>query len=262
MIAAELAFRLGGDLGFDDLHSVWHEIERLSPAHAGITASLLGSRSARDGVVVPLGPGSFGVEPGTGRPGGGPALVDLATDAGAGVEQPVPAPIDPMADPGIGSVETHGVPVTAVVGEDQVDEEDVELAGSPAQEAEPRPPMMRFEAADAAGHVPALDSYSLRLVATRTLWDNGTLLRHSPSLVSLSPPLRLRVNPYDLDRLGVRSGGQVRVISPRTSMVLEVRADVGVPRGSASLIFNLPGEGAADLIDATAPVTDVRIETL
>jgi NADH-quinone oxidoreductase subunit G len=255
MIAAELAFRLGGDLGFEDLPSVWTEIERLSPAHAGVTASLLARRSARDGVVVPLGAGSFGVEPGTGRPGGGPALVDLATDAGAGVEQPVPAPIDPMADPGIGSVETHGVPVTAVA----VDEEE---AAPVELDTAARPPMLRFGAGEAVGRVPILDSYSLRLVATRTLWDNGTLVQHSPSLASLPPPLRLRVNPYDLDRLGVRSGGQVRVISPRTSMVLDVLADTGVPRGSASLVFNLPRDGAADLMDATSPVTDVRIETL
>ncbi len=54
----------------------------------------------------------------------------------------------------------------------------------------------------------------------------------------------------------------MRAISPRVSMVLEVLADTGVPRGSASLIFNLPGEGAADLIDATSPVTDVRLESV
>ena len=45
-------------------------------------------------------------------------------------------------------------------------------------------------------------------------------------------------------------------------MVLDVVADSGVPRGSASVTFNLPGEGAADLIDATSPVTDVRLETV
>jgi hypothetical protein len=28
------------------------------------------------------------------------------------------------------------------------------------------------------------------------------------------------------------------------------------------LAFNAPGEGAAELIDATQPVTDVRIETV
>jgi anaerobic selenocysteine-containing dehydrogenase len=165
-----------------------------------------------------------------------------------------------MADPGIGSVEEHGVPVTAVA----IDDEEGEAAAgeSAAGESAVRPPMLRFEAGEAAGRVPILDSYSLRLVATRTLWDNGTLVQHSPSLASLPPPLRLRVNPYDLDRLGVRSGGQVRVISPRTSMVFDVLADAGVPRGSASLLFNVPGDGAADLMDATSPVTDVRIETV
>jgi anaerobic selenocysteine-containing dehydrogenase len=122
--------------------------------------------------------------------------------------------------------------------------------------------MLRFEAGEAAGQIPPLDSYSLRLVATRTLWDNGVLVQHSPSLAQLPPPLRLRVNPHELDRLGVQSGGQVRVISTRGRMVLDVLADSGVPRGSASLIFNLPGEGVADLIDATSPVTDVRIETV
>jgi hypothetical protein len=45
-------------------------------------------------------------------------------------------------------------------------------------------------------------------------------------------------------------------------MVLTVCAARGVPRGSASITFNQPGEGAADRIDATAPVTDVRVETV
>jgi hypothetical protein len=44
--------------------------------------------------------------------------------------------------------------------------------------------------------------------------------------------------------------------------VTTVVADTGVPRGSASLDFNLPGEGAADLIDAFQPVTEVRLESL
>jgi hypothetical protein len=44
-------------------------------------------------------------------------------------------------------------------------------------------------------------------------------------------------------------------------MVLEVVADAGVPRGSASLPFNLPSEPAADLIDGSLAVNDVRIET-
>ena len=322
MIASELAFRLGGDLGFDNLEDIWDEIERVAPSHRGATARLLGSRAAADGVVVPLAPGSWPGSPGTGRPGGGPAAHDMATDAGAGVEQAVPAPIDPMADPGIGSAETHGIPATAIASQDPAAGEvhapsgegvvsgstvgagavasgegaagasgssgssgsgsesgsgtgsasgagsgsggpgPVEPQGTLLATGPSRPRLLRFEAPGAGESLPKLDSYSLRLIAARSLWDNGTLLRHSPNLAALHPPQRLRVNPYDLDRLGVASGGQVRVISPRASLVLDVLADPGVPKGSASLTFNLPGEGPGDLIDAAASVTDVRLETV
>jgi len=110
--------------------------------------------------------------------------------------------------------------------------------------------------------VPKLDGYSLRLVAGRTLWDDGTHIRHSPSFAGLQPQLRLRVNPYDLDRLGLVSGDRVRTVSSRATLVLEVLAAAGVPRGSAALLFGLDGEGPGDLIDATTAVTDVRLETL
>ncbi|HEV3401267.1 MAG TPA: hypothetical protein VG078_05550, partial [Acidimicrobiales bacterium] len=59
-----------------------------------------------------------------------------------------------------------------------------------------------------------------------------------------------------------RPGDWVRVTSARASLVLEAAADPGVPRGSASVDFNQPGEGAADLIDATQLITDVRVETV
>ena len=111
MIASELAARLGVDLGFDSLEDIWDEIERVAPAHAGVTRGLLTARRARDGVVVPLGTWLTRRRAGHRTPRRRPRpSIDLATDAGAGVEQPVPAPIDPMADPGIGSVESHGDP--------------------------------------------------------------------------------------------------------------------------------------------------------
>ena len=50
MIAAELAFRLGADLGFTSPAEVWAEIERLSPAHAGITLEALDQEP--DGLLV------------------------------------------------------------------------------------------------------------------------------------------------------------------------------------------------------------------
>ena len=94
------------------------------------------------------------------------------------------------------------------------------------------------------------------------LYDDGVLVQQSPSLAPLVPGARLRVNPHDLDRLGVTTGDQVRVTSSRGSLTLDAVADSSVLRGSAVLQFNLPGPGAADLIDAGQPVTDVRVETV
>jgi hypothetical protein len=62
--------------------------------------------------------------------------------------------------------------------------------------------------------------------------------------------------------MGATTGDRVRVTSSRRSLVLDVMADPGVLRGSAVLVFNGPGEGAADLIDASQPVTDLRVETV
>ena len=98
MIASELAYRVGGDLGFDNLHDIWDEIERVSPAHAGVTNELLAGRSAKDGVVVPLGGTS-----------GSPV---------------VPSPLDPMAEPGIIAAETNWVSLmtSTLPGADQAGE--------------------------------------------------------------------------------------------------------------------------------------------
>jgi hypothetical protein len=41
-----------------------------------------------------------------------------------------------------------------------------------------------------------------------------------------------------------------------------VAADPSVLRGSAVLAFNARGQGAAELIDVTQPVTDLRVETV
>jgi anaerobic selenocysteine-containing dehydrogenase len=99
-------------------------------------------------------------------------------------------------------------------------------------------------------------------VAARGLYDAGALVQRSPSLAPLAEGPCLRVNPADLGRLGLTTGERVRVTSARTSLVLEAAADPGVLRGSAVLAFNAPGDGAAELIDADQPVTDVRIETM
>ncbi len=130
-----------------------------------------------------------------------------------------------------------------------------------AGDAAGRPEMVRFTGADAATEPPPLDAYSLRLVSARTLYDLGVALGHSPSLSGLAQDVVLRMNPTDHERLGVASGGQVKVTSSRTALLVEAVADASVARGVVALAFNRPGTRVADLIDAGAVVTDVRVET-
>jgi len=118
---------------------------------------------------------------------------------------------------------------------------------------------------DDAAHVAPADSYALRLVATRRLYDAGSSVTGSPSLTPLVPPLVARANPYDLDRLGLAAGDEATVRAGRGSVRLPVAPDRGVPRGVLVVDFNLPGGGAANvaasLIDVTAVVNDVRLES-
>jgi NADH-quinone oxidoreductase subunit G len=107
---------------------------------------------------------------------------------------------------------------------------------------------------------PAADAYSLRLVADRSLYDHGTRLEHSPSSRGLARASTLRVHPSELARLGLPEGGPVRVISHDRSFVVDAVADAGVPAGVAAMSLNQAAAGPSTVIDATAAVTDVRLE--
>jgi predicted molibdopterin-dependent oxidoreductase YjgC len=147
-----------------------------------------------------------------------------------------------------------------------------ETPGEPAEESGDTEPAAgteeRPEAPDPAIPVPdwrvidppLLDAYSLRLVVRRKLYDRGTLVQHSPSLAGLAEPAALRLNPHDFDRLGIVPGDDVRVTSSRGHVTVAARPAPAVPRGVAVLDANKPGGRANVLIDANAPVTDVRVE--
>ncbi len=249
MIAAELASRLGGDLGATTLAELWAEIERVSPLHQGVSQALLVSRQARNGIVVPIGSG-----PGEQR-------ANLA-----------PAPLDPMADPGIASAELHPVPLapewrsSVVAVDDSTAPGGAPAFGPPARltpkttAAASAPGPGTTNTADESTEVQG-SQHSLRLVASRPMWDGGTFVQFSPSLAQLHPALQLRVNPGDLARLGVEVGSFVRVSAGtgRAGVVAIAVADGNVRDGTAVLPFNLPGGGAGDLIDAIAPYTEITL---
>jgi hypothetical protein len=247
MIAVELARHLGGDLGAGSLEDLWAEIETVSALHRGVSKALHESLSGRDGVVVPLG-----------------------LDGGVQGNIEALEPLDPMADPGIASADTHPVPPAAGIALVSTPDGDArptaEVTGSSQLAAPPRVQLKAPErpgkaASPAApGTVGAAgNERTLRLVVSRPMWDGGALIQRSPSLASLHPPLELRANPEDLARFGMKPATPVRVSSQRGSVVVTAMPDPSIPVGIAVLPFNLPGGGAGELIDASAPHTDVRL---
>ena len=109
---------------------------------------------------------------------------------------------------------------------------------------------------------PVNDRYSLRLLTTRRMYDDGTALRHSPASSGRAAPLELRLNPVDFDKIGVQTGTVVRVESARGHLDMPVQVDAGVPVGSAAVWWRTSGADCRPFIDASAMVTDVRVERL
>jgi NADH-quinone oxidoreductase subunit G len=208
-VAADLAFRLGFDLGIESVEQIAKEIEAVAPAFAGLTHHLMVSTDGQDGVLVSVRP--------------------RRREA-----RPEPSPDAP---------------------EPEVEAQPQVQADGP-QPPEPSIPVPDWRVIDP----PLLDAYSLRLVVNRKLYDRGTLVRHSPSLADLAEPATLCLHPHDFDRLGIVSGDDVRVTSGRGHVTVATRPDAGVPRGVAVLDANKAGGRANVLIDANAPVTDVRVE--
>ncbi len=242
MIASELALRMGGDLGFESLDGIAAEIEALAPSHRGLTPELLARKGFGDGVVVPLpAEGAAGL-PQVDRTRPHETIEVRAARRQGETVQPRPEP------------EAGGAPLHPGA-------QDPAVAAGHVVEGEP-PALLTFEGSEPTPPPRPVDAYSLRLVTSRAMYDASVLVQRSPALAGLAPGSRFRANPHDLSRLGIRPGDWVRVTSARAALVLEAAADDGVPRGSAVVDFNQPGEGAADLIDATAPVTDVRVETV
>jgi NADH-quinone oxidoreductase subunit G len=239
MIAAELAVHLGSDLGVDSLAAVWDEIERLAPSHAGLTGALLDAVGAADGVIAPL------ADPSDGR------------------DRRLPSLIDPIAIPGVESVERQGAPPRAGLAEPPDIAEEAGVARPATQGGLARPTILSGLPSVAAPHVGPTDSYSLRLVASRTLYDEGAANSASPALAALVQPASLRVNPSDLDDLGVAAGGEVRIRTATAETVVVAIPDPSLPPRVVATVFNVPfGEGTvADLIDSSSPVVELRMET-
>ncbi len=226
-IAAELALRLGRDLDLATVDEVTDEIARVAPAFAGVTSELV--KRARDGVVLPMAAHLDELVLRTGE-------LSIMADDGSGTSW------DPIKVEGVAPAEpADATEVSAPVDAPALHEWDRRA---------PRP------------EAPARDAYALRLVIGRALYDDGRLVSETPLLQRLVREPELRVHPSDLARIGVDSGGQVKVTSTRGSQVVAVRSDAGVPAGIACMDFSADALGAALLVDAGQPVVDLRVESL
>lgn len=106
------------------------------------------------------------------------------------------------------------------------------------------------------------DRYAFRLVINRTLYDNGTLVSHCPSLAPLAEPAAARLNPAAVRELGISDGDTVSVASTADKISIPVTADARVPEGVVVIPHNHSGADPRELIVSGSTVTEVRISTV
>jgi NADH-quinone oxidoreductase subunit G len=251
MLAAELSRLLGTDLALGSVDDIAAEIERLAPSHAGLTPDLLRSVGGRDGIVVPLAEphldaphdhADSGVDPEAGEAAVAAEAADTAEEEQAAEAEATEAQAAAESD-------ADGEAAGEATAED---------IPAPA-DAPTRPATLSFSPSGGAA-APAVDAYSLRLVATRKLYDLGAATAHSPNLAGLATGTALHLHPHDFDRLGITAGSLVTVTAATGTATLAAHPDLGVAKGAAAVVVNQPGAAVGSLIDATAAVTDVRVE--
>ena len=124
-----------------------------------------------------------------------------------------------------------------------------------------RPAMVTWQAPAAPGRPPLRDGYALRLVSSQSLYSLGTAVAACGHLADLAPASALHLNPSDLDSLGLRSGDDVMVVSPKGRVKMSGVADGGVAKGVAYVPYNGTGVPINEILDTSRPVADIRLET-
>ena len=103
-------------------------------------------------------------------------------------------------------------------------------ADSPVVTVADVPTLVRFTPPAVSAVVPTPDSYSLRLVTGRRMYDHGTTTQASSSLRKLAADGGVHLNPGEIERHGLHNGSSVTVTSQNNDVVMTVVAD---PQGAA-----------------------------
>jgi len=248
-IAVEIMERLGAPVDLATVDEVTDEIAASAPAFAGITAELV--RRVADGVVLPLAARADEI---VWRAGG------LSLGAAEGGESWEPIRVE-VAETETADAADASEAESASEGSD-ADGADVGAEGTAAPADGSEPPALHVWTADTtSATVPPRDAYALRLVTGRRCFDRGRAVSATPALAALAAEPVLRANPADVTRIG-SDRGSVRVTSARGSLVVRIVADARVPTGVARFDLAADGDGPAELIDASAIVTDLRVESV
>ena len=107
--------------------------------------------------------------------------------------------------------------------------------------------------------LPPTSSYGFRLIVDRKLWDNGTMVRNSPSLAGLSESSVLRLNPADVNLMALGDASHIKVDQGETEYDVPFVSDPAVIQRTAWLPTNLPGFNVRRLLAAGRSITNVRL---
>jgi NADH-quinone oxidoreductase subunit G len=252
MIGVDLAWLLGHDLGLDTAEQIRAEMVALAPSWSGFSEELLDA-AVDDGLVLPVAVPADPADADAADPDDAEDGAEAGTGSGtldaADMDAP---PAETAAAEAEGEEAASDGPATVQLGK-----------GGPAAvaPAPARSPLLDALAAAEPPAPPKNDAYSFRLIASRKLYDDGVLVRSSPLLAGLPPGTDVRISPYDFDRLGVAAGTEVYLTSSRTTLQAPLHPDPGVPRGAAAVFVGQPDLAVRDLIDCSAPIVEVRIDT-
>ena len=231
MIAADLAERLqpGSTAEIDSPEAIRAELARISLTHAGLTEQAL-HQNPLEGVLLSMTP-------------------DATSEAGGwhgGKEWR--------------RSRRQAAPVTGPAGR----EDDLAVDGPAGREDElaaDGPAGRGDEAASAeVASSEEIPEGAFVLVAARTMYDDGVMLRHCPSSRGLAPAASARINPAELRPSGLSDGAEVRVVSDFGHIEATLAADSGVPPGSLKVHWLAPGAPANSLIAEGTDITVVEVE--
>ena len=97
------------------------------------------------------------------------------------------------------------------------------------------------------------------LVVERYLYDHGTLIRTTEQFANMLEPAVARMNPADLEKLGIGPGERVVVASAYGEVTLPVTADESVQAGTVAVAYSLPGAPAETLLGPEGPGVMVAV---